>query len=81
MLPNTQAAGAERALEKALADVRALEFAGKGGATFSVTFSAGAVVSSATESLDEAIARADMLLYEAKSAGRNRVMIRSAAGS
>lgn len=74
MLPNTDAAGAERALDKSLADVRALEFVGKAGAKFSVTFSAGVVVSSPNESLDAAIARADTLLYEAKSAGRDRVM-------
>ncbi len=75
LLPNTDRIGAGHALEKVLADVRVLEFVGKGGAKFSVTFSAGAVVATPNESLDEAIARADILLYEAKDAGRDRVNV------
>lgn len=75
LLPNTDAIGAGRALDKVLADVRALEFLGKDGARFSVTFSAGAVVATSSESLDEAITRADVLLYAAKDAGRNRVNV------
>ncbi len=62
LMPNTDAAGATRAIEKVLADVRALGFVGKAGTAFSVTFSAGVV-----------LVRADLLLYEAKGAGRNRV--------
>jgi diguanylate cyclase (GGDEF)-like protein len=75
LLPNTDTVGAGRALEKTLADVRALAFAGKQGTTFSVTFSAGAVLATADESLDQAVARADALLYAAKAAGRDRVNI------
>lgn len=74
LLPNTDAAGAARAVEKALEDVRALRFTGKDGAAFSVTFSAGVVLAGASESLDEAVARADTLLYAAKAAGRDRVL-------
>jgi diguanylate cyclase (GGDEF)-like protein len=74
LLPNTDATGAGRAIEKSLADVRALEFAGS-GTTFRVTFSAGAVLAEPTETLEQAIARADALLYEAKRAGRDRVNV------
>jgi diguanylate cyclase (GGDEF)-like protein len=73
LLPNTDAAGAGLAVEKALAAVRALSFLGKDGARFTVTFSAGVVVTTASEAIDEAVARADALLYEAKAAGRDRV--------
>ncbi len=75
LLPNTDRVGAGHALENVLADVRGLEFLGKDGAKFSVTFSAGVVVATPSESLDEAIARADILLYEAKNAGRDRVNV------
>lgn len=75
LLPNTDTIGAGHALNKVLADVRGLGFLGKDGAKFSVTFSAGAVVAAPSESLDEAIARADLLLYEAKNAGRDRVNV------
>jgi diguanylate cyclase (GGDEF)-like protein len=75
LLPNTDAAGAGLAIEKTLAAVRALRFLGKDGAGFSVTFSAGVVVTAASEALDEAVSRADALLYEAKAAGRDRVNV------
>ncbi|HUQ03805.1 MAG TPA: diguanylate cyclase [Kofleriaceae bacterium] len=75
LLPATDEQGAWRALEHALIDVRKLTFTGKDEQTFHVTFSAGAVIAGASESLDEVIARADTLLYKAKSKGRNRVEI------
>lgn len=75
LLPSTDAAGAGRALEQALASVRALRFTGKDGADFSVTFSAGAVLAAPDEPLEEVVSRADALLYEAKRAGRNRVHV------
>lgn len=81
LLPNTDVIGAGRALEKVLEDVRAIQFVGKAGTKFSVTFSAGAVVATSSEALDEALARADALLYEAKAAGRNRVNVGHARGS
>ncbi|MEJ7596388.1 MAG: diguanylate cyclase [Kofleriaceae bacterium] len=74
LFPNTEVDGAARALDKVLSEVRALAFLGKDGAKFSVTFSAGAVVTGASESLEEAMARADVLLYEAKRAGRDRIL-------
>ncbi len=75
LLPNTDAAGARRALEKVLVNVRSLEYSGKDRASFSATFSAGAVIAAPSEALDAAIARADVLLYAAKHAGRNRVHV------
>jgi diguanylate cyclase (GGDEF)-like protein len=75
LLPNTDANGAGHALEKSLASVRALAFVGHAGATFSITFSAGAVAATQGESLEDAVTRADVLLYEAKRAGRNRVHV------
>ena len=41
---------------------------------FNVTFSAGVVAAGPGESLESAVARADSLLYQAKQAGRNRVL-------
>jgi diguanylate cyclase (GGDEF)-like protein len=73
LLPNTDATGAGLAIEKALAAVRAQRFLGKDGAGFSVTFSAGVVATTANEAIDDAMARADALLYAAKAAGRDRV--------
>ncbi len=75
LLPNTDLGGAARALEHALAEVRSLAFVGKRGDPFSVTFSAGVVLAAASETLDDAVARADALMYEAKLAGRDRVHI------
>ncbi len=75
LMPDTDAQGARRALDKAAAAVRGLAFGGKDGRPFTVTFSAGVVVASPTESLDEVIARADALLYAAKDAGRDRVVV------
>lgn len=70
LLPATDAIGAAHAIEQALAAVRALDF---GGTPAQVTFSAGVVVAAPDETLDDVIARADVLLYAAKRAGRNRV--------
>ncbi|MBA3541252.1 MAG: diguanylate cyclase [Deltaproteobacteria bacterium] len=72
-MPGTDRDGARCALEKSLEAIRALEFTGKEGATFSVSFSAGVVVAEAEESLEAVVSRADKLLYEAKTAGRARV--------
>jgi diguanylate cyclase (GGDEF)-like protein len=75
LLPGTDEQGAWRALEHALIDVRKLAFTGKDDQTFHVTFSAGAVIGGASESLEEVVRRADVLLYRAKQKGRNRVEI------
>jgi diguanylate cyclase (GGDEF)-like protein len=73
VLPTTQLEQARQAIEKALAAVRALAFTA-GGTALRVTFSAGVVEASSCESLDEIVARADTALYEAKHAGRDRVI-------
>ena len=39
-----------------------------------VTFSAGVILCSPDESADDAMRRVDKLLYQAKKAGRNRVI-------
>jgi diguanylate cyclase (GGDEF)-like protein len=81
LLPNTGLERAARAIEKALAAVRALEFP-VGQTALRVTFSAGVVEATGGESLEELAARADRALYEAKRAGRDRVVISTAgAGS
>jgi PleD family two-component response regulator len=49
------------------------------GARVHTTFSAGVAEMAGNESLDELVARADVALYEAKRAGRDRV-IAAAAG-
>lgn len=79
LLPDTDLDGARVAIEKGLDAVRALQFIGKNGQRFSVTFSAGAVVVERDEALTEVIVRADKLLYAAKEAGRARVHVAAAA--
>jgi diguanylate cyclase (GGDEF)-like protein len=73
VLPDTTADGAARAMDKALEVVRELGFVGSDGARFNVTFSAGVAEVGVAESLEAAVARADVQLYRAKLAGRNRV--------
>ncbi len=73
MLPNTGLAEARRVIEQALAAVRALDITA-GQTALRVTFSAGVVAANTSESLDEVVARADAALYEAKHAGRDRVV-------
>ena len=73
LLPEVDAAGAERVLENVRAKVERLRL--DDDASLSVTISAGvaAIVPRASESPQELIRRADRALYEAKSSGRNRV--------
>jgi diguanylate cyclase (GGDEF)-like protein len=77
LLPNSDGDGLRTALEKALAAVRGESFLGKEHQAFKVTFSAGAVLAQPGESLESSVARADALLYSAKRAGRNRVLLDS----
>ncbi|MDQ3368053.1 MAG: diguanylate cyclase [Myxococcota bacterium] len=71
--PGTDLGGARLAVEKALVAVRAETYPTATGETFRVTFSAGVAQVERGETLDAAIARADVHLYAAKHAGRNRV--------
>lgn len=73
MLPDTEAAGAIAAIEKALDTVRKLRFQAK-DETFTVTFSAGVATIAETSSREELISESDRFLYAAKHAGRNRVV-------
>ena len=73
LLPNTGLAEAGQALEAALAAVRSLEFPTLRG-TLRVTFSAGVIEAGAGESLESLVGRADTALYQAKHAGRNRIV-------
>lgn len=79
VLPNTRLEPARREIEGALAAVRALDMPVK-GARVRVTFSAGVIEMTGHEALDELVARADVALYEAKRAGRDRVVAAAAGG-
>jgi len=56
-------------LDMLLREVRGLDIDG-----VSITFSAGLVAAEAGESAEEALTRADRALYQAKAAGRNRII-------
>ena len=79
VLPNTGLEPARQVIEKTLAAVRALDLAFD-RTRLRVTFSAGVVELAAGESLDELVARADVALYEAKRAGRDRVVASALGG-
>jgi diguanylate cyclase (GGDEF)-like protein/PAS domain S-box-containing protein len=75
LLPGCEAEGLHTPVEKALCAVRNQRFSAGNTAGFSVTFSAGAVLLERGETLESCVARADALLYRAKGAGRNRVLV------
>jgi len=75
LLPGSDAPGLSTVLDKALRAVRRESFQGKSRRVFQVTFSAGAVLAQPGENLESCVARADALLYAAKHAGRNRVLL------
>lgn len=75
LLPSSDHHGLTTVLEKALGVVRRESFQGKDRTAFQVTFSAGAVLAHIGESLESSVARADALLYAAKRAGRNRILV------
>lgn len=72
-LPNTRVATARDAIERLRTQIQGLQFSSE-GTPFSVTFSAGLVELGADEPMAHGIRRADELLYQAKAAGRNRIV-------
>lgn len=79
MLPGTELNGLARWLSKVLAQVRELDIPHGGSSCAAVvTLSAGAVVARPTPgtSARAAVAAADRLLYDSKTAGRNRALVR-----
>lgn len=71
--PDTSVTGAVRALEKALAAVRALKFT-NASSTFGITFSAGLAPLLRGATAGDMLEEADRLLYVAKHSGRNRII-------
>jgi diguanylate cyclase (GGDEF)-like protein len=74
MLPNTEPAEAARVLQRIGARVAAIAVPGFELAR-PVSFSGGLAARGDGESFDEAIGRADRALYQAKSSGRDRVVM------
>ncbi|CAK7049669.1 MAG: hypothetical protein DELT_00984 [Desulfovibrio sp.] len=79
MLPGANGRQAVELARRLLEDFSQLVFEGPEGETFSATFSAGVATSIAypETSASELLAQADEFLYDAKNAGRNRVVSRA----
>lgn len=75
LMPDTNAAEAERACERLRSAVAARATAMPGGGEARVTLSAGVSLREAADSRDALIARADAALYRAKESGRDRVLM------
>lgn len=74
LLPETDAAGAERALLHVRERVNETRWRTARGQEFGVTFSAGIADASGGTPLSEVVARADYYLYLAKATGRDRII-------
>jgi len=78
ILPDTDAAEAMVAAERVRSEVQALQLK-SGQRTLTLTISIGVAEYQRSEtSLDQALARADTALYQAKRGGRNRCVIHDA---
>jgi diguanylate cyclase (GGDEF)-like protein len=74
LFPETDGRGTVRALEKALESIQADPMTVGDGRSIRIAFSAGVAEVGATVSLDEAVARADQLLYRAKTNSGPRIL-------
>lgn len=79
VLPETDAEGARACLERVLARVGGEPVSTAAG-PLPLTLSIGAAVWTPGEAVADLLARADRALYEAKSAGRNRVVVQGRGG-
>jgi diguanylate cyclase (GGDEF)-like protein len=75
VLPGTDAAGGARLAERARAAIQARQVEMPNGDLCSVTASFGVAAFPESRELGELLAAADTALYEAKNAGKNRVVI------
>ncbi|RWK54841.1 PleD family two-component system response regulator [Mesorhizobium sp.] len=80
VMPDTDGAVAEKVAERIRAEIAQMPFAvGQHGKTIEVTVSVGvSAVLKGVDSVAGLMKRADLALYEAKSAGRNRVVAKAA---
>ncbi|MCF7984222.1 MAG: diguanylate cyclase [Thiohalocapsa sp.] len=77
LLSNCQRGDAVRIADKILRELRAMRFSLGDGADYSITASIGVTAASDQDTPESLMARADGAAYEAKRAGRNRVIYRS----
>ena len=75
IFPGVGRSRSKRVLEKALAGFGELSFRADDNQPFNVTYSGGVVNIVEGQSLDEAVASADKLLFRAKVTGRNKILI------
>ena len=80
VMPDTEASIAEKVAERIRAEIERNPFAvGKDGLTIGLTISVGvSSVLRKRDTVEDLMKRADLALYEAKSAGRNRVVAKAA---
>jgi diguanylate cyclase (GGDEF)-like protein len=79
LLPNTDAAGARVFCERLAEALRSGRIGLPGGVEIAATVSMGAATVWSTETDESAVGRADAALYQAKAAGRDRVVVDESA--